>query len=229
MAHAFFVAGDSEGGIERAREFLLSRLSSDAPDITVLAYDAFPVEEARKLADKVYQTARNKDGKGIILSVKRIFHEAQNALLKMFEEPPEGTTLILVIPSAGLLLPTLRSRLVSLELEETSTSITPDVRAFIDASQKEREKIIEKLLTRVKAETASEKGSARADALALVEGLTVFGYRAYQKAPSASLGAFLEDLSRFTPILHERSAPLKLIFFHLLLTIPRGLGGLDKK
>lgn len=229
MAHAFYVTGDTDAGIDTAREFLLTRLTCDMPDIITLSYDAFPVEEARKLADKVYQTARSKEGKGVIVSVKRIFHEAQNALLKMFEEPPEGTTLILVIPSVGILLSTLRSRLVPLPQSSHQTAISEDAQAFLDASQKEREKIVEKLLARAKSDTASDKGSARADALALVEGLSLASYRAYQKAPSPSLEAFLDDLSRFTPILHERSAPLKLIFAHLLLTIPRGLGGLDKK
>lgn len=229
MAHAFYITGDTDTGTEQAREFLYTRLGKESPDITVLDYDAFPVEEARKLADKVYQTARSKEGKGIVLSVKRIFHEAQNALLKMFEEPPERTTLILVLPSEGMLLSTLRSRLVPLPKDTHDARIAPEAQAFVQASQKERETIIEKLLTRVKSETAQEKGSARADALALVEGISTLCYATYKKAPSPSLRAFLDDLSRFTPILHERSAPLKLIFEHILITIPRGLGGLDKK
>jgi DNA polymerase III subunit delta' len=37
-------------------------------------------------------------------------HSSQNALLKTLEEPPENSVLILVSPSAGALLPTLRSR-----------------------------------------------------------------------------------------------------------------------
>jgi len=41
---------------------------------------------------------------------------AQNALLKTLEEPPPSSTLVLVTPAAGSLLPTIRSRCQSLRL-----------------------------------------------------------------------------------------------------------------
>lgn len=46
------------------------------------------------------------------LVVQEASQEAANALLKVLEEPPEGTFLILTAREAGALLPTIRSRLV---------------------------------------------------------------------------------------------------------------------
>lgn len=48
--------------------------------------------------------------------------EAANALLKLLEEPPRGTTLILTSSEAGRLLPTIRSRTSQLHLPPLSPS-----------------------------------------------------------------------------------------------------------
>lgn len=55
--------------------------------------------------------------------------QAANAFLKLLEEPPAGTTLILTSSEPGALLPTIRSRVVTLRV----TPLPPqDVTAFLD-------------------------------------------------------------------------------------------------
>ena len=54
--------------------------------------------------------------------------EAANALLKLLEEPPADTTLILTTSEPGALLPTIRSRVVIVRVPPVSDA---DVRAFI--------------------------------------------------------------------------------------------------
>ncbi|MCQ3944153.1 MAG: hypothetical protein DPW11_00010 [bacterium] len=48
--------------------------------------------------------------------------DASNALLKILEEPPDNTTLYLTCPSAGSLLPTLRSRCQVIKLNNFNLS-----------------------------------------------------------------------------------------------------------
>jgi DNA polymerase-3 subunit delta' len=55
-------------------------------------------------------------------------HEAANALLKFFEEPPAGVIVILTTSSPGSLLPTVRSRLVEVAFSPLTTS---DVEAVL--------------------------------------------------------------------------------------------------
>jgi DNA polymerase-3 subunit delta' len=55
--------------------------------------------------------------------------EAANALLKLLEEPPPGTTLILTSSEPGALLPTIRSRVVSVRVP---TVPRQDMEAFLD-------------------------------------------------------------------------------------------------
>lgn len=222
MAHAFFHAGDREAGIAAARAYARAELGlsgDNNPDIVVFRYGLFSVDDARKVIRLADQRAVTGDAKLIVIAAERLFHEAQNALLKLFEEPPPGTTLALVIPSAGVLLPTLRSRLLPLEGEWKDVS--DEARAFLHASAAEREKMIAKLLDRAKSDKDEEKQAARGEALRLAEGLAAASYAAWQEKGSDDIRLFMGDLDRFIPILHERSAPLKLIFEHILLTTPK--------
>ncbi len=125
-----------------------------------------------------------------------------------------------------MLLPTLRSRLLPLPKgsgTQASNSISIEAQEFLKADTKEREKITTKIVDRAKSDKDEEKQSARLTAIHLIEGLTQSAYAKWEseKDPKKreDLQLLLEDLNAFLPILHERSAPLKLIFEHLLLVL----------
>lgn len=234
--HAYFYAGDTEKGIELALGFAERELSlpvSGNPDVVVLRYGLFSVEDARIVCQMASRTPVRGSTQLILLAVHRIFHEAQNALLKTFEEPPEGTYLILVVPSEGTLLPTLRSRMLSLPNYGRPTSIEDErptrslilgvAEGFVMGGKTEREKVISDILDRAKSDDPDEKQGARVEALALAEGVARAAYAARAKHADPELTALLFDLDRFIPILHERSAPLKPILEHLLLVMPKNL------
>jgi DNA polymerase III delta prime subunit len=228
--HAYLVAGDIEEGVSQALAHVEHELGLPAtgnPDVTVLRHGLFSVDDARKLRALAELAPSVGEHKALIVSASRLFHEAQNALLKLFEEPPAGTTLILVLPSEGMLLPTLRSRLLPLPGNREQQSFNNEVQEFLKAKSAEREKILEKILNRTKSDRDEEKQSGRLQALRLLEGLSQAAYAKWQseKAPAKrkDIQLFLDDLNAFIPILHERSAPLKLIFEHISLTLPAGL------
>ncbi|HYD93621.1 MAG TPA: hypothetical protein VEB18_04195 [Candidatus Paceibacterota bacterium] len=217
--HAYFVTGDMDAGIESARAFgeTLGLSGQNNPNIIVLRSPLFSVDEARKLSELASRMPASGERKLIIAAAPRIFHEAQNALLKTFEEPPAGTYLVLIVPSEGVLIQTLRSRLLPLPgLEGVGASAA--AKAFLTGKESERGKIIEAILDRAKSDKAEEKQAARAEALSFAEGL-MRALSAKRKDPETR--AFLSDLNRLVPILHERSAPLKPILEHILITAPR--------
>ncbi|MEK7602348.1 MAG: hypothetical protein AAB472_02590 [Patescibacteria group bacterium] len=222
--HAYYLTGDREEAIETARAYGAGELNlsgENNADLIVERYGLLSVDDARRIIRLALQAPLVGEQKLLVICVERFFHEAQNALLKIFEEPPESTTLILVIPSEGDLLPTLRSRLLRLS-ERGASELSPEVATFIKASASEREKLITKLLDRIKSDKEEEKQAARGEALRLVEGCMTQVHGKFATARNASeTRAFLSDMNRFLPILHERSAPYKLIFEHLQLTMPK--------
>jgi len=63
---------------------------------------------------------------------ERLNAEAQNAALKLLEEPPAGVTLILCVPNATVLLPTVRSRCLELNVSAEADGKTSEQDALAE-------------------------------------------------------------------------------------------------
>ncbi len=117
------------------------------PDLTVAYYESLGVDEARALKDKQMRAAFDGARKIFIIGANSFTHEAQNALLKTFEEPTEGTHFFIILPRAEMLLPTLRSRVLvvsgTMAGAEDETKVLAE--KFLDASLEERFSMIKKL------------------------------------------------------------------------------------
>ncbi len=223
MAHAYFVIGRAEEGIEAALRFGEKTLGFQKGDrdMLVLRYSLFSVEEARRIGELVSRAPLGNNGKLIVIAAERLFHESQNALLKVFEEPTEGTTLVLVVPSEGIILPTLRSRLLALPGKQERV-LSELAQEFIDKPTR-RAKVIELILARAKSDKPEEKQGARQDARELIEGVMRATYETNRETPRPELAALLVDLNALMPVMFDRSAPLKPILEHLTIVVPKNL------
>lgn len=224
MAHTYVLEGDRESGIAAARAHAVEFLNLHGehhPDVVVLSYGLFSVDDAREVARFASSSPISGDVKIVAIAASRIFHEAQNALLKLFEEPPQGVTMMLIVPSLGQLLPTLRSRVQVLSNERLTKSFISSGKTFLELDASGREKFLNGIIDKTKSDKDEVKQEARGAFLALVEDLARELYaRRLAGDSSAALATTLADVDAFLPILHERSAPLKLIAEHLLLVLP---------
>jgi DNA polymerase-3 subunit delta' len=71
--------------------------------------DDFKIEDAKEVIAEAYKSEEN--AKTLILGAKSFTVPAQNALLKILEEPPRNIVFILIAPNKSAFLPTVRSRL----------------------------------------------------------------------------------------------------------------------
>jgi len=82
------------------------------PDLFDRIYQTFTIDDSREVKSAAETKPVSESAKKIfILTMNGITIEAQNALLKLLEEPPEYAHFFLIIPSTHLLLPTVKSRL----------------------------------------------------------------------------------------------------------------------
>ncbi|HET9641645.1 MAG TPA: hypothetical protein VFP46_02255, partial [Candidatus Paceibacterota bacterium] len=143
------------------------------------------------------------------------------ALLKLFEEPPQGTYLFLVLTSAGGLLPTLRSRVQELSVANARTSkFSDEAESFVKGDREKRSTLIKKLTS---GKDEDERRELREEAITLVNGIEAAAYGALKEKPRKAVAALLEDIATLRGQLYERGAPVKQILEHLSLVIPRGL------
>ncbi|WP_103628794.1 DNA polymerase III subunit delta' [Campylobacter concisus] len=102
--------------------------------------DDFLLENAKEVIAEAY--IAEKDEKILVIHANSFRTEAQNALLKIIEEPPRNIKFIIATQSKNLLLPTIRSRMliennltkkpkITLDLNLKSLSLK-ELTSFID-------------------------------------------------------------------------------------------------
>ena len=90
---------------------LIADLKKDYPEANHQKFERLGIEDSRALALDQSQTNWHGHKKIFILEINDATIEAQNALLKVLEEPTAETHFFLIVPSIEVLLPTVRSRL----------------------------------------------------------------------------------------------------------------------
>ncbi len=155
--HAILIEGDKAGALEAFKEHLKSRgkILERNPDIIILDIQNFGIEESRMLTSLALRSPIQEVIKTIILFAGDITREAQNALLKLLEDPNPHVEFLISVPNAHALLPTLRSRLYIVKGEKGNED-TNDAKKFIKAAVGERLSQIEKIVKDQKDEGSKE-------------------------------------------------------------------------
>jgi DNA polymerase III delta prime subunit len=85
-------------------------------------FDEFRIADARQLIALATKTPTNKSQQCLVVEAKQIAVEAQNALLKILEEPPQSTLFVFILPTIPS-LPTVCSRfMIQYGTSDVSTS-----------------------------------------------------------------------------------------------------------
>jgi DNA polymerase III delta prime subunit len=221
MSHpqSFVIEAEEEKGIDVALTWIQKELGMQGennPDIIVLRYGLFSVIDARKVIDLASGGSFSGTTKVIIVSARRAYHEAQNALLKLFEEPPQGTHLFLVLPTLGSLLSTLRSRVQLLTVGPRRSYSAKSAEEFMKASMEKRSTLIKKLSS---GKDDEERREHRDEAIALVNGIEALAYAKHSLGGETA--KLLADIAVLRGYLYDRSAPVRMILEHIVLVLPK--------
>lgn len=152
--HAYFIHSFKDS-VDKLKEYLKTKFNIDHtknPDFYHEKFESFGINESRALKERHSSKGYTEDSKRIfIIEISNITHEAQNALLKIFEEPHENSHFFIIMPSAELLLPTLRSRLFILpkEINEIDKAKINGIKEFLKLSKKEKVNYVDDIAKRI--------------------------------------------------------------------------------
>ena len=154
--------------------------------------------------------------KKAIISFHTITVPAQNAMLKVLEDPKDGVSFILITSNKNSLLPTVISRLHEIKIQDTRYKIQDEVEEFFGTKQTERMKL--KLVTNL---LAKEDEMGRKDREAVrdfISSLINYGRQnnlesnklkkliemeSYASDPSASGKMLFELISLYLPVIKK--------------------------
>ncbi|OQX73858.1 MAG: hypothetical protein B6D59_04355 [Campylobacteraceae bacterium 4484_4] len=110
--------------LDFAKERILQELA-DKKRLKTFLCEEFKVEDAKAVTKEAY--IAEEQTKYILLSAKSYNIYAQNALLKLLEEPPRNIVFLLLARSKTSLLPTIRSRLKITKIDAPRPEVKLDL------------------------------------------------------------------------------------------------------
>ena len=214
LHHAYLIEGDREVVVPEILEFVKGM------EVTEIKLDNFKIEDARNL--KLYEAFKAFDNKkAFVISANSFLLEAQNAMLKMFEEPIENTHFFLILPEVSGLLKTFISRFYFISQKTVFGEETKDAEKFIKMQLRDRLEFIKELVAKPDEEEDEEVvdlNSSRAKALKFLNALEsalhskvskstldtsifhqIFKVREFLRMPGSSAKTLMESVALIIP------------------------------
>lgn len=209
--HAQFVPGKREDSLKKILSFLDTEgvAVKANPDVLIIQTETFGINESKSL--KSFQSVKpfGRGSKYVVISFFSITREAQNALLKIFEEPIGKTRFLVAAPSFEILLPTLQSRFELVRTDRPSGKSNFDGQAFMASTIRKRVETIQVIFEKKDKEKAIELLDAIETA---VQNSRLYKTKEFQSVVTDILSAKKE--------LRGRSPSVKMLLEHIAYSLP---------
>jgi DNA polymerase-3 subunit delta' len=228
LHHAYLIEGKQEKIVPEILEFLkgLGILTVGSPDFFHISIDSFKIEDARNL--KSYATEKSffsdlstQAGKKIfIISANNFLLEAQNSLLKIFEEPIENTHFFLIVPDTNSLLKTFISRFYVIKAKPDLVSGVEDAEKFINMSLQKRLDFLKDLLPK-KDEENEEEINAESNSSKALKFLNALEFVVHKKMLKGTFDTrFFEHIFKVREFLRLPGSSAKTLIESVALVVP---------
>ena len=224
LHHAYCILGNTEDVINELEKLLTKELNfsiTNNPDYWCAKFDVMDIEDSRAIKSSHQNKPTRGDKKIFLVSANFITEKAQNAMLKLFEEPRGDTHFFLIIPSLNNIIPTFRSRLFIIDTAESADSLI-NPKDFLKMGMGQRMEAVKKICGSV-----SDEEKSKIEIIKFINSLEVALHADLRGLDADKRGKMLKDKSeifweieKVRQYASEQSPSLKMLLEHLALTIP---------
>ena len=215
LHYTYIISGDRASIAENLLLFIESNFSVETkgnPDFFFKEYESFYINDARDIQN--LQQNKTLDNKQFfVLSMREMTYQAQNAFLKVAEDPSSQTCFFFILPSQEMLLPTFRSRAVLIEYKTDDRYYEDLVKSFAKGSPKERLDIISPFHPKEKGNINKEDISKFLSTLELAFSENITGTKRNKKEA-------LHDIYDVKKKLQATGVSVKTLLEHLAVVLP---------
>lgn len=203
---------------EKANEIILENKVSKFDIETLSSEKQIGISEIRNLQKKIFLTTVKSEKKAVVLEAFfGITIEAQNSFLKILEEPPLSTIIIILATSLDSFLPTIVSRCNLISLEKTKKLTSEEVEENVKILKELKENKIGAALF-----FAQENGKTKESALSFLEGLInasniLIGNN--DNFSDKEITKMLKDFQKFYTIIKTTNVNVRFALENLLLNL----------
>ncbi len=193
------------------------------PDLTVEHYESFTVDEGKLFRSRQNQKSFGEYPRIFIFSAEAFTREAEQALLKMFEEPEQDIHFFLIVNSLGSVADTIISRAnVARKENYKGEPFVKDnfLQAVNFLNLKKADRLLE-ITKIVKSHDKDESGAPlRSNATELVNEIEQFLFSKKTPDKFTKDDVFIfQEISHSRELLQIRSASVKMILEHIAVII----------
>jgi DNA polymerase III delta prime subunit len=223
--HAYLLIGSDSHRLD-----LISILAKDHnilaqanPDFYDRSYENLTIDDARELKSLHSTRPIGISGKKIfIITTNAATVEAQNALLKLLEEPAQYAHFFLIVPSAHILLPTVRSRMQEViqdsrfRIQEKKQSaeqkeIIDEAKKFLKMTPTKRLEVVKKLV-----EDITKEKKTKQDAINFLDAIQSILYEEKGVKDGAKSLEIIETARKY---IHDRAPSVKMLMEYVALNV----------
>jgi len=183
-------------------------------DFTVFEAETLGIDDVRNFQKKAYLKPFKSLQKIVMLRAKDLTLEAQNALLKILEEPPNNTIVMLSVPDKNLLLPTILSRCKVFELKDNEYLSKSEISKYLNLLISLKNKGVGERL-----KIAQDISKEREEAINYIESLIHAERNNLLNYPNIEHLNILKSLQRFHTIIKTTNVNLRLALENLFLNL----------
>ncbi len=210
--HAYFIHSFENAAI-KLKEYLKDKFNIDHnqnPDFIHNKYELIGIDESRLIKESHNSKSFEEGKKKIyIIEADSITNEAQNSLLKIFEEPHTDVHFFIILPQIESILPTLRSRLNILGKVESDFDFS-DINKFIKLSKKEKIDFVDNMAKEISDDNLSKK-----DAIEFLNKLEAFMYKKGVQENSN----LLNKIIKAKDYIKDKSSSIKQLLEYVVLNM----------
>ncbi|MFH1454976.1 MAG: hypothetical protein ABIF22_01505 [bacterium] len=218
LHHAYCILGNTEDVINELEKFFLKELNFSIvnnPDFWYGKFDVMDIEDGRSIKNLHQNKPISGDKKIFVVSANFITEKAQNAMLKLFEEPRGDTHFFLVIPSLSNIIPTFKSRLFIIDTNEVGSSLI-NPKNFLKMSIGKRMEAAKKIC-----ESISDEEQSKIEIIKFLNSLESELKKKvnFLKTDNDELKMF-EEIEKVRQYAGEQSPSLKMLLEYISLILP---------
>lgn len=187
---------------------LLAHTHAKKFSIMPFLYDRLAIDDVRRIKTEASLLESTDTSRILFIGATDIGIEAEQALLKLLEEPPRGAT-ILLVTNKTTLLPTILSRVVDLGAHDTLQTKS----ALLPLNVVDRLAYILKL-TKDSDDSEVSRKAILSELKALIDVA-----RTEARAGDTKYQSLLSDLLDISIAIEARGAPTKMLLEHLAITL----------
>jgi DNA polymerase III delta prime subunit len=208
--HAYLIEGNRSVVDVVLKFFKNKKIETQGnPDFILREFSVLGIGEARNIREMQTRANVSENRQFFVLYFDSTTREAQNALLKVLEEPSKQTFFILITKKPNILLPTLKSRAQIIKIEANKEN-NIDISTFISSTPAERFSMCEDMI----------KEKDKAETLDFINSLESQSREVFDIKENKF---FFEELLKCQGYLTSRSPSVKMILEYICLITPNKL------